>query len=126
MLFEEIDADRSGAIDSEELYEALRAHGAPRREHVMAGTGLAADAEGSGGSGGLKPPPRKEPNPNGTAEEQRAVTTLKRVLSDNLSRVRDLFKSWDTDVRAMPRSQRTLACLAPRSLLRTFCTRPDT
>ena len=106
MLFEEIDADRSGSIDSEELYEALRAHGAPRREHALAGSGGAAGGGGAGGSGhgpgGLLPPPRREPNPNGTAEEQRAVITLKRVLSDNLSRVRDLFKSWDTDVRTIP------------------------
>jgi len=81
-LFDQLDADRSGSIDFEELHHALRKH-APKREppNYIA----------------LTVPKRREPQTGGTGAERRAVAALKRRLSDNRLRVRDLFAQWDID-----------------------------
>ena len=83
-LFEEIDADASGTIDSEELHAALRSHGAPRKDQP-------------GSVARLEMPKRREPAPNGNCAERRAIMALKRRLHTNLTRVKDLFCDFDYD-----------------------------
>lgn len=84
VLFDDIDSDASGRIDSTELYVALRAYGAPRKELA-------------GSQPRLGMPQRLEPNPLGTYDERKAVHALKRRLHANRLRVRDLFAQWDVD-----------------------------
>ena len=81
-LFENLDEDNSGFIDFEELYRALRKHGAKRAppNHIE-----------------LEMPKRHEPPPHGTTAERRAVAAIKKALHVNLQRVSDLFAQWDTD-----------------------------
>ena len=109
VLFTELDADASGAIDYEELYQALRTHGAKREVPDNRIT--------------LEMPSRKEPNPDGTLAERRAVAFLKKALHNNLDRVRDIFAEWDFDGNGMISKrelQRGLAALSiaidPRSI----------
>ena len=42
-------------------------------------------------------PKRTEPNPAGSAEEQKALHALKKALSANMTRVTDLLHKWDVD-----------------------------
>ena len=79
-LFDNLDEDNSGFIDFEELYKALRKHGAKRAptNHIE-----------------LEMPKRHEPPPHGTAAERRAVAAIKKALHVNLQRVSDLFAHWD-------------------------------
>jgi Ca2+-binding EF-hand superfamily protein len=84
-LFHSIDRDRSGKVDSEELYEALKGHGAPRRPHPSERQTLSSI------------PKRREPNPQGGTQERRAVMDLKRTLHTHIGRVRELFGQWDLD-----------------------------
>ena len=109
VLFTELDADASGAIDYEELYQALRTHGAKREVPDNRIT--------------LEMPSRKEPNPDGTLAERRAVAFLKKALHNNLDRVRDIFAARDFDGNGMISKrelQRGLAALSiaidPRSI----------
>ena len=82
-LFRDIDADDSGFIDSDELYHALRKHGAvPKR--------------GPPKTVQLAMPTRREEAGLSTAE-RKAIDKLKQGLRANLMRVIDLFRKWDTD-----------------------------
>jgi len=81
-LFLQLDGDKSGSIDFDELHHALRKH-APKRappNHIS-----------------LSVPKRREQLPEGTGSERRAVAALKKALHANLQRVRDLFGVWDID-----------------------------
>ncbi len=70
-LFEEIDTDASGRIDSTELHEALRDHGAPPK--LLPGSVAVVEM-----------PKRREPSRTGTIEERRALHALKRHLHGQL------------------------------------------
>ena len=100
-LYEEIDEDKNGTLDFEELHKALKKD-APKRAPPNKIC--------------LTVPPRKEPNPLGTGAERRAVAALKRALHNNLSRVTDLFHSWDYDGNGQVSKQELRRALASQSI----------
>lgn len=85
-LFEDIDADGSGTIDSAELHDALRSFGTPKPQNPMRSNAAR-----------LAMPKRAEQSDHGSDGERIAINTLKRSLKSNLTRVKDLFTQWDVD-----------------------------
>ena len=82
VLFDDLDEDRSGSIDFDELHKALRKH-VPKRmppNHIT-----------------LAMPKRREPLPDGTGAERRAVAALKKALHMNYGKISTLFHQWDKD-----------------------------
>ena len=81
-LFDELDEDKSGSIDFEELHHALRKH-APKRVPANYIS--------------LELPKRVEPKLQGTGAERRAVAALKKAVYKNMHRLSELFAEWDED-----------------------------
>ena len=78
-LFDELDEDKSGSIDFEELHHALRKH-APKRVPANYIS--------------LELPKRVEPKLQGTGAERRAVAALKKAVYKNMHRLSELFAEW--------------------------------
>ena len=81
-LFENLDEDHSGTIDFEELHKAPRKH-VPKR---LPPNQIS-----------LEVPKRREPLPDGTGAERRAVAALKKALHTNYGKISTLFMQWDKD-----------------------------
>lgn len=81
-LFAQLDTDRSGTIDFNELNQVLGNHAPdpPPPDEIS-----------------LEVPARREPKQEITGAERRAVAALKEKLQGNLSKVTHMFADWDTD-----------------------------
>ena len=100
-LFIELDADRSGDVDFEELHGALRKH-VPKRappNHIS-----------------LEIPKRREPLAEGTGAERRAVAALKKALHIHLGKISGLFAAWDDDGNGQISKKEVKRALAAQSI----------
>lgn len=77
-LFLSLDRNNSGALDFNELYDALRRYDPPDvRTNRRRGADLIS----------LEPPKRQEPKQDGSGADARAIVSVKKVLAQHQSRV---------------------------------------